>query len=82
MDDLKKALKEGKLILGTERTMKLIRSGKAHKVFLANNCDKEVKEDIMHYGKLTKVEIKELDLPNEEIGMICKKPFAISVLCY
>lgn len=82
MNDLKKALKEGKLIFGTDRTLKLIRGGKAHKVFLAKNCNEQVKEDILHHAKLAKIEVKQLDLPNEEIGMLCKKPFFISVLCY
>jgi len=82
MDDLNKALKEGKLIFGTERTMKMIKSGKAHKIFLASNCDENVKEDIMHYSKITKIEVEQLEIPNEEIGMMCKKPFSISVLCY
>jgi large subunit ribosomal protein L30e len=82
MNDLKKALKEGKLVFGTNRTMKLIKNGKAHKVYLAKNCNEDTKKEIIYYGKLAKIEVKQLDLPNEEIGMVCKKPFAISVLCY
>lgn len=69
-----------KLVLGAERTVKLLRSGKLNKVFVASNCDATVREDIERYCKLGDVECVELSQTNEEIGTICRKPFAISVV--
>lgn len=80
--DLKKAVKEEKLIFGTDRTLKMIRRGKAKKVFISSNCPKQVREDIKHYAGIADIEVEELKEPNEELGIICKKPFPISVLCY
>jgi len=79
---LKKALKEKTITFGTEKTLKMLRNGKAKKVFLSLNCPEDVKETILRYAKLNSVEVVNLKLPNDEIGLTCKKPFSISVLCY
>ena len=43
------------------------------------NCPDEVKESIKRYAGLSKAEIEELDMPNDELGIACKKPFSISI---
>ncbi len=82
IESLKKALKEEKLIYGKDETLKKMRSGKINEVFLSSNCPKQLREDILHYSKLASVKVSELDVPNDELGIICKKPFSISVACY
>ena len=71
---------DDKLIIGTERTLKLIKIGKLKQVFLSSNCSDKTKEDIMHYSKQTNTEVKELVYPNEELGVVCKKLYSISVI--
>ena len=78
--DLKKLLATNKLILGTAETVKGLRRGKIQKVFLSSNCDAQVKDDIQRLCKLGSVEIVGLAQTNEEIGVLCKKPFAISIV--
>ena len=80
ISEIKKSLKEGKMIIGTERTMKGLRQGKLEKVYLSSNCSEDVKNDIKHYSQLSNVNVVELSQPNEELGVICKKTFSISVL--
>ncbi len=80
--ELKKDLKEKKPIIGSDRTIKLLKSGELEKVYLANNTKDEIKEDILYYGKLAKVKIIELKEDNSELGIICKKPFNISVISF
>lgn len=80
MTDLKKVIKDQKVIIGTERTIKNLKLGKAKKVFLASNCPKKVKEEILYLAKLANAQVEELDIPDEEVGMVCKKGFRISVL--
>lgn len=82
MDEIKKILKEKSLTFGTEEVLKKIRLGEVKKVFLASNCNKDIKEKIERYAKVGKIQVVNLDIPNDEVGVICKKPFAISVLCY
>ena len=82
IENLKKILKEKKVIFGSERTLKLLRRGKLTEIFIASNCPKNVKADIIHYAKIANVKLTELEEPNDELGVICKKPFSISVLGY
>jgi len=82
MEDLRKVIREPTIVFGTENTMKRLRNGKAKKVFIASNCPENMRKKIEYYTKIGKVELVKLDIPNDEIGMICKKPFSISVLCY
>lgn len=76
---LKKAIKEQKLIYGTQKTLKNLKLGLAKVVFLASNCPENIKKEIKSYSD---VEIIDLTIPNDEIAMICKRPHPISVLSY
>ncbi|MEW6063051.1 MAG: ribosomal L7Ae/L30e/S12e/Gadd45 family protein [Nanoarchaeota archaeon] len=78
--ELKKDIKEGRLIFGTERTLKSLKNGKLEKVYIASNCKRDVKEDINYYAKLSGIMVVELETNNKETSVICKKPFNISVL--
>lgn len=80
--ELKKALKEKTITFGSEKTLKMLKNGKVKKVFLASNCPEDMKETIEYYAKINKVDIIKLKIPNDEIGLTCKKAFGISVLCY
>jgi large subunit ribosomal protein L30e len=78
--ELKKFLKAGKVILGRDKTIKMLRFGNPVKIFLANNCPVSVQNDIMHYAKLASVPVVVLTQPNDELGTLCKKPYLVSVL--
>jgi len=76
--EIKKLLGTKKLIIGSERTLKLLKTGKLAKVVIAKNTNKKMKDDIEYYG--SEVEIIQTEKTNEELGVLCKKPFPISVL--
>ena len=80
--ELKKALKEKTITFGTEKTLKMLRNGKAKKIFLSSNCPEAITETIEYYAKLNNIDVVKLKIPNDEIGLTCKKQFGISVLCY
>ena len=82
MKELKQALKDNKVIIGTDRVLKKVRIGKLSVVYLASNCPQVVKEDVKHYANLYNIKVNELKENNEELGVICKKHFFISVLGY
>ncbi|MBW2963218.1 ribosomal L7Ae/L30e/S12e/Gadd45 family protein [Candidatus Woesearchaeota archaeon] len=77
---LKKSLNEGKVVIGTQQVVKLLKQGKLKRIYLSSNCPAEVIADLEHYSKLAKTEIVKLSQSNEELGTFCKKPFSISVL--
>ncbi len=80
LDEIRGILKENLAVLGEERTIKLLRAGKIKKVFVAANVSASVKGDLRRYGQLSNVAVVDLSLSNEEIGILCKKPFLISVI--
>lgn len=77
---IKKALEEKKLIIGSERTIKILKQAGVSEIFITSNCADKVKNDLEHYSKLQKVKIVKLKINNEDLGIVCKKPFSISVV--
>ena len=81
MKELREALKQkNKVIIGTEKTLKLLKKGQLTIVYMSSNCPNHVKQDVEHYAKLHEIKIIKLNESNEELGVICKKPFSISIL--
>jgi len=66
--------------LGYNRPLKMIKRGKVEKIFLAKNVPENIKKDIEYYQKLGNFEVEVLDYSNEEVGLLLKKPFKISVI--
>lgn len=73
---LRAALKTGKVIYGSERTLKNLKTGKVKTVFLSSTCPGDVREIIKGYD----VEVIELKEDGEEVALVCKRPHPISVL--
>ncbi|MBI2522974.1 ribosomal L7Ae/L30e/S12e/Gadd45 family protein [Candidatus Woesearchaeota archaeon] len=78
--EIKKLIKAKNIIIGTERTIKSLKLGKVDKVLLSSNCAERVVNDINYYADLSKAETIRVRYPNDELGVICKKPFSVSVL--
>ena len=82
LDNLKKAIKEKKLTIGTEKTIKALKKGEAKEVFISKNCPELIRKEIKNYAKIANIPIVEMKENNKEIGTICKKPFAINLCSY
>jgi len=78
--EIKKMLKSGSMVVGTERAVKSLKSGRVQKVLVSANCPASVEKDINYYAALSGAEVHKLKYPNDELSVICKKPFSISVL--
>jgi len=79
-EELKLKDKEGKVLFGTEQTLKAIKHGKVKRVILASNCPKETKEKIEYYSKLQGFEVVQSDLDREELGKVLGKAFLVAVV--
>ncbi len=80
ISEIRKLVKQKSIIIGTDRTLKNLKLGKIKTVYLSSNCSEKAKETIDHYAKLSKTSIIKLKYPNDELGILCKKSFYISVL--
>jgi large subunit ribosomal protein L30e len=82
--DLKKAIKdaliEENIIIGYNRVIKALKTGNPKMVIHANNISKNRLENILHNSKIKKIEVKEYPNDNVNLGLICGKPFSVSVL--
>jgi len=79
--EIRKLLGSDKLIIGTDRVRKAVRSGEITKVFLATNAPVMLREQLERYRKLgAPFELVDAGLSNDELGTLCKKPFSIAAL--
>jgi len=80
INEIKKLIKTDRLVIGTENVVKAINENKIEAVYLSSNCPADTIESIEHYAGMVKTAVIRLDVPNDELGIICKKMFSISVL--
>ena len=50
LDEVRAVLESGKAVLGSDRTLKMLRQGKLQKVFLASNAPRQVQGDVAQRG--------------------------------
>ncbi|MFW5746901.1 MAG: ribosomal L7Ae/L30e/S12e/Gadd45 family protein [Nanoarchaeota archaeon] len=78
--EIRKSIEADTVLLGTKQTLKGLRADGVSRVFMTRNAPVYVKEDIKHYCQMADVELEQLSIDNKELGMVCKKPFLVSVL--
>ena len=49
-------------------------------MYLASNCSEETRDEVERLAKIGNVEVIMLSVPNDDFGVLCKKPFSISML--
>ncbi len=74
------AIKTGKVVLGTRKTMKLLKTGRAKLVVVAANAPPEVKNDMKYYAKLSGTPIYIYPGTSVDLGGVCGKPFPVMSL--
>ena len=67
-------------MIGTDRVLKSLRNSKVEKVFVSSNCETGIISDVKHFASFSDAKVEELDIPNDELGVVCKKPFSVSVI--
>ncbi len=78
--EIKKADEEGKLVIGAERVIKELRKKNIAKVYTSSNPRKELADEVRRNCRITGISYEAVEWPNDELGVICKKPFNISIL--
>lgn len=84
IDDIAEMLKakaqQKEVVVGLASVIKGLQRGKLVKVFLASNSPIKMKEDIVRYSILAQIPVQEISQNNEELGVLCKKNFMVSVV--
>ncbi len=74
---LRRAIKTGEVVLGSNVTKDAITAGKAQLVVLAGNCPVDIKEDL---STQEGVHIHTFPGSSMQLGKACGKPFMVSAL--
>jgi len=77
---LKKALSEGRVVIGSRQVLKKLKMSDPELVVIANNCPENIRKDIEYYCKLGNVRLEVFDGSGRELGVFCGKPFPIAAL--
>lgn len=80
LDDLRNAVNEKKIIIGSKQAIKNLKLKNVKLVFMASNCPDNIKKDIEYYSKLTGIKAENFDGTAKQLGVFCGKPFSIAVL--
>ena len=76
--EIRKLLGTDKIIIGTDRTLKALKKGELAKVVVSSNCSQKTLDALSLHAK--KTEIVNISEDNDELAVICKKPFRIALL--
>ena len=80
--ELKNALEKDKVVIGTKESFKAAGSGKVKTLVYAANCPSAIRERLKVVASAKKIEVEQFDGNSVELGTMCGKPFAVSVLAF
>ncbi len=74
------AVDTGNVTLGSSKTIQALKLGKGKLVVIAENCPKEVAEDVVQYSKLSKIPVYTFQGTSVDLGSVCGKPFTVATM--
>ncbi|EZQ03087.1 50S ribosomal protein L30e [Candidatus Acidianus copahuensis] len=78
--ELRTLLKTGKVILGSRKTIKALKSGKLKAIVIASTLRTDIRSDIIHYAKLSGIPVYEYQGSGWNLGTLTAKPFMVSTI--
>jgi len=77
---IKEGMKKKKVILGYDRVVKSIKMNRPKLIVLAKNAPEDKAKIIKHNAKIAKIDIEQYQKDSINLGLICGKPFPVSIL--
>ena len=78
--EIKEAMKERKILIGSKRVLKNIKLNTLKTVIYASNCSEEMVNELNFQSKNLGFETKSFKGSSRELGEICGKPFNVLLL--
>ncbi len=79
-EEVKDAMKGGKLVAGSRRVIKMIKTRDIRTAVYSSNVPEDVLKDLNYYSKNFGIEIKMFKGNSRQLGEFCGKPFNITLL--
>jgi len=80
LEELKNALNENNVIIGSKRSIKYLKLGKVKMIIISNNCPEDLRKDIEHYANSSRLKVEKFDGTAKQLGIFCGKPFPIATI--
>jgi len=77
---LRFVVRTGKVVIGSKRTIKLLKLGALKYVVIASNVPENIRQDIEYYSKLSNIPIIVFPGTNRELGAALGKPFSVAAM--
>jgi len=74
------AVDTGSVTLGSEKSIQALKLGKGQLVIIAENCPREIKEDVEHYSQLSEIPVYTYEGSSVDLGSVCGKPFTVATM--
>jgi large subunit ribosomal protein L30e len=75
--EIKEAMKEKKIVIGSRTVIKCVKGGHINNVIYASNCPEETRKDLEYYSKSGFLGLKEFKGSSVQLGELCGKPFNV-----
>lgn len=82
--DLKRSIRmavdTGKVVVGTDKSLKLALNGGTKAIVVAQNCPDTVKQDFAKYCGISRIKVIEFPGSSVELGTVCGRPHPIAAM--
>jgi ribosomal protein L30E len=79
-NDIKDAIKEDRLLIGSNSVFREMKKGRLQSVICSSNLPTPCKKDLNHYSSVTGIKIEEFGENSAKLGETCGKPFNILLI--
>jgi large subunit ribosomal protein L30e len=80
IEEIQSALKEGNVVIGYNESLEFLRNDSPKLMVVANNIQDNKRKELEHDANISGIKMETFDGSSVELGVICGKPFPISVL--
>ncbi len=78
--EIRDADKKKLAIFGSNNVIAGLKRGSVTSVFLSKNCNKDLVDKIKSIASASGAKVSVMDETSEELGVLCKKTFSVSVI--
>lgn len=80
VEEIQASIKSNKTIFGYRESIKFIKLDTPKLIIISKNMPDNMKKEIEHNAKISKVKVEVFDGTSKELGVVCGKPFPITTL--
>lgn len=78
--EIREAVKTGKVIFGSDKSIKAVKQGHAKLVIISSTVPEEIRADVERYAKMANIPVRIFKGDSSELGLACGKPFLVSTI--